>query len=168
MVKETIERNKLKKDPKYYLAHSVELINSVRKWELKMQSKYDIDLINPFLGNTFENVEELKSLGTRKKVIDYMSRKIGLDLSIKIVKYDLELLRKCDGLVAVFKSPSIGTAQEIFVAAYIYRIPVFVICYNYTKHPWLQTLATLSGGQVFKYKTHFEKWLHEQGFSKRF
>jgi len=150
---------------KYYLAHSCELIDSVRKWELKVQGRFKVDLINPFKGNEFENMEELRQLTTRTKLLQYM-RTLDEDTCQKIVEYDLELLRKCDGLIAVFRNPSLGTAMEIFSAAYLYRIPCYIICRKYIYHPWIVHLAKRSGGEVFSSRTAFEKYLEKQGFQR--
>jgi len=150
---------------KYYLGHSCELIDSVRKWELKMQGKYNIDLINPFKGNQFENMEELRKLTTRKKLLDYM-KNLDEETCRKIVTYDLELLRKCDGVVALFNNPSVGTAMEIFAGAYLYRMPVYVICRSYVHHPWIYHLAKTSGGEVFTSRAAFEQYLKNKGLRR--
>lgn len=150
---------------KYYLAHSCELIDSVRKWELKVQGKFKVDLINPFKGNEFENMEELRKLTTRKKLLQYM-RTLDDETCRKIVEYDLDLLRKCDALIAVFRNPSVGTAMEIFAAAYLYRIPIYVICQKYIYHPWLVHLAVRSGGEVFSSRKAFENFLEKNGLRR--
>ncbi len=156
----------MKKNDKIYLAHSVELVNPVRRWEVNTESKFRIDLINPMRKNDFENVDEIKSLTSRKKVVNYMQT-LSTEISEKIVKYDLELLRKCDGLLAVFNSPSIGTSQEIFAAHYLYQIPVYVICGDYTAHPWIQSIVKQSGGKAFRTKRQFTKYLDEQGLRRK-
>jgi len=150
---------------RFYLAHSCELIDSVRKWELKIQGKYNIDLINPFKGNKFENMEELRKLTTRRKILHYM-RHLDEETCKKIVTYDLALLRKCDGLVGLFNHPSVGTAQEIFAAAYLYRIPCYVICRSYIHHPWVTYLCKISGGKVFSSRRAFERFLTKEGLKR--
>ena len=150
---------------RYYIGHSCELIESVRLWELKIQGKYKIDLINPFKGNKFENMEELKQLKTRKKLLAYM-KTLSDETNEKIVTYDLELLRKCDGVVALFNNPSVGTAMEIFAGAYLYRIPVYVICRNYIHHPWIAHLCWVSGGGAFTSRKKFEEYLTKLGLRR--
>ena len=149
----------------FYLAHSCELIDSVRKWELKVQGKYYIELINPFKGNQFENMEELRKLTTRKKLLEYM-KTLNEEVCEKIVTYDLELLRKCDGVVALFNNPSVGTAMEIFAGAYMYRMPVYVICRSYINHPWIAHLCWVSGGKAFTSRVAFEEFLKERGLRR--
>ena len=150
---------------RFYMAHSCQLIDSVRRWEIKMQGKYKIDLINPFKGNKFENMEELRKLTTQKKLLAYM-KGLTTNTCEMIVSYDLELLRKCDGVVAIFNTPSLGTAMEIFAGAYLYRMPVYVICKDYIYHPWISHLCFISGGAVFKSRSAFERFLTERGLRK--
>ena len=153
------------KGDRYYLAHSVELIAEVRRWELHVQSNFYIDLINPFRSNKFENVDELRTLKTRKKILGYMQT-LDLDTCEKIVSHDLGILRKCDGCVAVFKTPSIGTAQEIFAAHYLYQLPVYVINGEYSKHPWIVWICHESKGKAFRTKKEFEAYVTSIGLRK--
>jgi hypothetical protein len=150
----------------FYLAHSGSLIKSVRAWELKVQGKYEIDLINPFKSNTFEHVEELIKLNTEKKMFKYL-QSLSEETCHQIVDRDLEMIRKCDGIVAIFSSPTVGTAMEIFAASWVFRIPVFIICGKYGAHPWLRSLAVRSGGAVFKTRVEFERYLDKEGLRRK-
>jgi hypothetical protein len=115
--------------------------------------------------NEFENYDELRKLHNRHNVLNYMKTLDELTNKM-IVENDLLLLRKCDGLVAVFKEPTIGTAQEIFAAWFLYRMPVYVICGEYTVHPWIAYIVKMSGGKAFKYRKEFERWLERNGLKK--
>lgn len=152
----------IQKKSRLYLAHSCELINSIRHWEVKIEAKYRIDLINPFRNNKWENIAELRKLKSRKKVIEYMNERLTPDINRKIVKYDLKLLRQCDGIVAVFNEVSVGTVQEVFAAWYLYNMPVYIINNKYENHPWLQEIIRLSGGEMFKTRRAFEKYLDNE------
>jgi len=156
----------MKKLKKFYLAHSVELINSVRRFELNVQGNYNVDLVNPFINNTFENLSELKGLRSRNKVIEYMNTRLTPELNRKIVKYDLEVLRKCDYILAIFNEVSFGTTQEIFAAWYLYNMPVYVINVKYRNHPWLREIVRLSEGKIFSSRKEFKEWLNNEGFRK--
>ena len=153
------------RNKRYYLAHSCTLIGSVRRWELYVQGHYNIDLINPFRGNKWENVDELVKLRTKRRLNAYVNT-LTDDVRLKIVKYDLELLRKCDGLVAVFNEPSIGTVHEIFAAAYLYAMPVYVISRNYTTHPWIVACCKRSHGRAFTSRKAFEQYLEKKGMRR--
>ena len=150
---------------KYYLAHSCLLIKQVRRWELKIQGRYNVDLVNPFNRNEFENVKLLATLRTRKRLSAYMQT-LDDEVCKKIVEHDLELLRKCDGLVAVFNIPTAGTMMEIFCAAWLYRVPVYIIGGDEIAHPWIKHMAKITNGGLFRTKRAFEKWLEEQGLRK--
>ena len=151
----------VKKGDRLYLAHSCLLIDTVRRWEIKIQGRFYVDLINPFNNNTFENVELLRTLKSKKKLLAYM-RTLDNDTCEKIVTYDLDLLRKCDGLVAVFNDYTAGTMMEIFAGAYLYRLPVYVISPK-KYHPWLRWLST----EMFTSRVAFEEYLKRQGLKKR-
>lgn len=155
----------VKKNDRLYLGHSCELIDSVRRWEVRIEAKYRIDLINPFKGNSFENMDELRKLTTRRQLLRYM-KTLDEETNNKIVKYDLELERKCDGVVAIMNNPSIGTSQEIIAGALMYQMPVYVICGAYVSHPWICYLTRISGGKSFKTRRQFEKYLDEQGLRR--
>lgn len=79
---------------------------------------------------------------------------------------DLTLIRQSDGLVAFFDDPTIGTCQEIFAAAYLYNMPVYVITSKYRYHAWLRALVALSGGKIFDNMIEFTKWLEERGLKR--
>lgn len=155
----------MKRNGRFYLAHSCELIDKIRKWEVKIEAKYRIDLINPFKGNSFENMSELRKLTTRRQLLKYM-KTLDEETNDKIVQYDLELERKCDGVVAIFTSPSIGTSQEIIAGALLYQMPVYVICGDYVSHPWICYLTRVSGGKAFKNRREFEKHLDKEGLRR--
>jgi len=48
------------------------------------------------------------------------------------------------------------------MAAYVYRIPVYIIAGNYTFHPWLVTMANESKGKIFKSRKEFERFIKEK------
>ena len=151
---------------KYYLAHSCQLIEQARRWEIKIQGRYYVDLVNPFNRNTFENVDHLKRLKTKRRLRAYM-KTLDDEICKQIVDHDLGLLRKCDGVVAYFNDYTAGTMMEIFAGAYLYRIPVYVIGGGAIYHPWLQHLVQISGGMRFKTRREFEQWLEEQGLRRK-
>ena len=115
--------------------------------------------------NKFENYNELRKLKNKHNVLNYM-KTLNTLINKKIVENDLDILRRCDGLVAVFKEPTIGTAQEIFAAHFLFHMPVYVICGEYTVHPWIAYIVKESGGRAFKYRKEFERWLEQGGLKK--
>ena len=73
-----------------------------------------------------------------------------------IVKDDLEMIRKCDLIIAVLEEDAhrIGTSMEI-MAGYTYGVPV-VSAYH-KSHPWLLSLSNL----FFESKQHILDSMNE-------
>lgn len=144
-----------------YLAHSFQLLEQTRRWQVMMEGKFKLKFINPFYNNPFENVQYLKLIKTKKALKKYLDN-LDMKTCFGIMNRDLKLIRKSDGLVAYFESPTIGTCQEIIMASLVYRIPVYIITKNYRNHPWLRALAVESGGKIFKNRTQFKKFAKEE------
>lgn len=145
----------------FYLAHSFTCMKKIRRWQLMLESRYNIKFVNPFYNNPYESVEELLGLKSNKSVKDYLQN-MDIKLCHGIVDNDLELIRKSDGIVSYFEAPTIGTCQEIIMASYVYRIPVYIITSHYMYHPWIRALAVKSGGKIFKNRTEFKKFVKEK------
>jgi len=137
--------------PKFYLAHSCLCHKKIRKWQLLMEAQCNISFSNPFSDNREEDISVVKDTKTLNKLLNELS----WEQCATIMVNDLELIRKSDGIVAYFESPTIGTCMEIFVAAYIYHIPVYVITKKYANHPWIRALAT----EIFPHRTALKQFL---------
>ena len=148
-----------------YLAHSFQCLTKVRQWQLMMQGKYNLNFKNPFFNNPHENIEDLQNLKTKKSLKEYL-RNLTIEMCYGIVENDLELIRKSDGLVSYFDYATIGTCQEIIMAAYVYHIPVYIITKKDFHHPWLRTLADFISGGIFKTRSDFKKYV-EQTWGKK-
>ncbi len=145
----------------FYLAHSVSLIDQVRKWQLMMEARYKIKFVNPFNNNPNEKLEELRDLKTKNATTRYLN-KLSLKQCIDIMERDLMLIRKSDGVVSYFVKPTIGTAQEIIIAWKLYGLPVYIITDRYMNHPWLRAIVYESGGEMFRNRTEFKKFVKEE------
>lgn len=153
----------MKKNSKFYLAHSTTLIKKTRKWQMSIESRFDIKFINPFYNNDKESADELVDVSrTKKGLRDYMKNLSDYQCT-GIMDRDLELIRKSDGIVAYFESPSLGTAMEIFFCAYTLRLPVYVISKRHRHHAWIRALAT----KTFRTRTEFKKYLKKKGLEKK-
>jgi nucleoside 2-deoxyribosyltransferase len=140
-----------------YLAHNFLTRKMVRKWELKVEGKYNINLDNPFYDNS-DRAEEMLILDsykdTSRKQRDYLSTRS----SKNIVEDDLEKIRKSDGIVAVMNDTRIGTPMEVFFAARVLRIPVYIITKKHAYHPWIVEHATY----IFKNREVFEQFVKKK------
>lgn len=146
----------MKEMRKFYLAHNFYDRKSVRKWELKMEAKYNIALDNPFYDNDRNDIKALDNLEDGSLEQDrYFKERNTPEMCKNIVEGDLKMIRKSDGLVALIKSTSLGTSMEIIMAAKIYDIPVYIISKKYAHHPWIKHLSTM----VFRNKKEFEDFV---------
>jgi nucleoside 2-deoxyribosyltransferase len=68
---------------------------------------------------------------------DYRGRE--MENVAKLVRDDLDDIRRCDILLVYFDAPSVGTSMEIFFAHHILRIPVVTIDVHGRgrESPWL-------------------------------
>ena len=137
-----------------YLAHNFLTRKKIRKWELRIERKYNINLDNPFYDNP-ERAEEMLILDSytdcSRKQRSYLSTRS----SYNIVEDDLEKIRKSDGIIAVLNDVRIGTPMEVFYASRVLRLPVYVVTRKYAAHPWVIELAT----KIFASKKELEKYL---------
>lgn len=145
---------------KLYLAHPLNKRKEVRALQLRLEGKYNIEYVNPFYNNKYER-HEIEKLDSMKYKKDKNAYKESWDLETchNIVDIDLELIRKADGLFAFMLTPTVGTCQEIIMAALVYRIPVYVITKDYFHHPWIKSLVTRSGGKIFRTITEYKAYL---------
>lgn len=145
-----------------YFAHNFLTRKQMRKWELKIEGKYNINLDNPFYDNP-DRAEEMVILDSYKdasrKQRDYLSTRSSRD----IVEDDLEKIRKSDGIVTVITIASIGTPMEIFFASRILRIPVYIVTRKYAKHPWIIEHAT----KIFETRKNFEQFIKQKYGAKK-
>ena len=136
-----------------YLAHQLSTRHEIRKWELGFEKETGISLLNPFYD--CPNRKDIKRMDKMKEseVKEYLKTRDSNQCTT-IVERDLEMIRKCDGVVA-FVTKSIGTSMEVIMASRIFNMPVFVITDKYCNHAWIKTHSN----RQFKTKEDFEKWL---------
>lgn len=139
-----------------YLAHNFELRKGIRKWELQIEGKYNINLTNPFYdGSQRSDMEKLdKMRDGSKEQREYFKTRDTTDL----VERDLTKIRKSDGIVAFANVTRVGTPMEIFFAARILRIPVYIITKKYPFHPWIKKHAT----EIFRNRHDFELYVKKK------
>jgi nucleoside 2-deoxyribosyltransferase len=149
----------------FYLAHSVILQKEGSKFQERMEKCYNIKIINPFTKNQWE-VEQMKKLNKLPRRLRARGLMKWTELECEqIVKEDLKLIRQSDGIIAMFDEPTIGTCQEIFVASYVYDMPVYIITKKYGTHAWLRALIKWCDGKIFETTEDFEVWLRENGYA---
>ena len=147
---------------KFYLAHNFESRKVVRKWQLKMEGKYNIEFDNPFYNNV-ERLKDMKIIDAFKEGSKEQKEFMSTRDASSIVEDDLDKIRKSDGIVALAETTRIGTPMEIFFAGRILRIPVFVITKRYARHPWI----TMHAKKIFRSLREFEKYVDKTWGKKK-
>ena len=152
-----------------YLAHNFETRFGMRKWELKIEAIYKINLFNPFYDADRNDMVQLDKQGESRRSTHKGLRSFSDDECKALVERDLSAIQHSDGLLTVIKSASFGTAMEIIMCAYVYRKPVYIITTNkiIAAHPWLRYMVTVSGGEIFRGFSEFKKWLKANGYTRR-
>jgi nucleoside 2-deoxyribosyltransferase len=126
---------------KYYLAHNFLTRKLRRKWELKIEAKYNIILDNPFYDNPHRAMEMHILDGYKDGSTEQNAYLSNRDEN-SIVNDDLEKIRKSDGIIALANDVRVGTLMEIFYASHVLRLPVYVLTRKYYNHPWIKKFAT--------------------------
>jgi hypothetical protein len=138
-----------------YMAHNFESRKVIRPWELRIEGKYNINIANPFYDSDRSDIKTLDQLKDGSKAQrDFLGNR---DDNL-IVDGDLELIRKSDGIIAYVNARSFGTPMEIFFAARILQIPVYVITKRYAYHPWIKKYAT----RIFPTRRAFEGFIKKK------
>lgn len=147
-----------------YLAHNFNIRKPIRKWELRIEGKYNINLDNPFYDHDRNDIKALDRLeDDSPEQVKYFKERNTETMVESIVEGDLELIRKSDGLITQIKTPSIGTSMEIFFASRILRIPVYIVTKKHATHPWIKKHATV----IFSDMAEFEKFVEKNWGRKK-
>jgi nucleoside 2-deoxyribosyltransferase len=141
---------------KLYLAHNFESRKAIRKWQLKIEGKYNIILDNPFYNNP-ERAKDMEVIDSFKDGSIEQKRYMATRSDESIVEDDLDKIRKSDGILAIAESTRIGTPMEIFFGSRILRIPVYVVTRRYARHPWITRHATVILGSTAQFERFAEK-----------
>jgi len=137
---------------KLYLAHNLNDRHEIRKIEKELEKNYHIELVNPFYDIVMDDIKDLdEGKGNRYK--------LPMQRCIEVIKMDLNMILRCDGILAIIKSPSIGTTLEIAYAKQFYR-KIYIISEKYSDHPWIKVYAN----RTFKTIKEFEKWLEKNKY----
>lgn len=113
----------------YYLAHPFYSRKRIRNWELEIENKKSIDLINPFYDVERKDVQDIDQGVENPYVKPYK----------EIVEDDLELIESSIGVVAIVdKGAAVGIYQEL-VYAHNWEKDIHSIVLNGKEgHPWLK------------------------------
>jgi len=131
-----------------YLAHNLNDRHEIRKIELELEKEFDIELLNPFYDVKREDIEEMDT----GKITRW---EFTLQQCREIVNRDLSGIDSCDGLLAIIKTPSIGTTLEI-AYAFQHKKVIHIVSENFHSHPWLRVYADQRFVTIDDYKKYLK------------
>lgn len=134
---------------KIYLAHCISDRHMVREWELKMEEKYKVELVNPFYDNDPERIAKIDSGELSIK-----------DVPPEVVDNDLAAIMTCSGLIGFVNSPnSYGTIMEIAHAHMANMDITLCVLNGYEFHPWLKHHSTDIFTSLEELEEDLELWI---------
>ena len=145
-----------------YLAHNFNSRKTMRKWELKIEGRYNINLDSPFYDNPARK-EEMEALDSMEDGSKEQRNYFATRNTKNVVEDDLDKIRKSDGIIAFANDTRIGTPMEIFFASRILRIPVYIVTRQHKFHPWIQEHAT----KIFSDRKELEEFIKKKFGFKR-
>jgi len=141
-----------KKNIKLYFAHSLNHRKEYREIELDLESKYDVELINPFYDRDRDDIENIDNGNTTRW-------ELPLENCKNIVSRDLASVKESDGFFTIINKPSIGTTLEMGYAKQLGK-PIVVVSEIYKDHPWIRVYADHKFANI----DEFEDWLKNRRF----
>lgn len=136
----------------YYLAHPFQSRTWVRAWELEVEEKLKINLVNPFYDIKRDDIKQING-GNRNPFSGDPT---------KVVNRDLETLCKQDGLIAMITEDiSYGTIQEQVYAHLYGKYIMSLIMNGYEKHYWLRYHSDEIYTELYRLENRLEKILKE-------
>jgi len=117
---------------RYYFAHPWPSREAVRQKELEWESRYEIEIVNPFFDLNRDDVAAIDELRITRRQLDCHT----------LVQRDLIAILSSDAVIAYINGDvSYGTIMEIFWA-WVCHKPVYLIITNGNDdHPWLRECA---------------------------
>lgn len=138
---------------KFYIAHSIIHRAEVKRTCLKLQ-KIGIETVNPFYlpdGSWRPERPEIQKIDEGKMDPYFIP---NTTKAREIVMADLKHIDEADGVIAIMKEASIGTAMESYYCSQVKKKPLFVVTEKFFKHAWIMTFAT----KIFKNEDQLIKW----------
>jgi len=140
---------------KLYLAHPLDERHIVRKIELELEKKYNIELVNPFYDSHRQDITDLDN--------GIISRHdFTKSQSIRISNKDLSILNSCDGILVYQPYNTIGSILELGHAHVLKTLGIKMVTIiigipKITNHLWIKAYCD------YRFRTfkNFEKFLKE-------
>lgn len=131
-----------------YLAHPFSTREWVREWELKLEGKLGIMIINPFYDMERSDVFAIDQ---------GLKGKYDVDPNVTVNR-DVNIIKKCvDVLTFITGDMSYGTIQEMVYGKLLKKPNYSLIMNGQENHPWLRYHST----KIFTQIEDLEKFLTE-------
>ncbi len=131
------KENKKMKTIELYLGHPLDIRKEIRKWELSIEKKINVSLINPFYDPPRKDI--LRFDRGEVERYDYIN-------PVRIVEDDLNKIKKSSGGIYILgdfkKIVSIGTLQEMVYAKIFGKLIYALVLNNHAEHPWIKYHST--------------------------
>jgi hypothetical protein len=139
----------------FYLANQFRNRHKALEFQKLMEYYHHLKLLNPFYDLQREDIEKIDEMERQGKKCypDYDD-----DKAKTIVYGDLSAIPQTDGIVCIlFDRDALGSYMEMFYAAYMLKLPVYLICYDeYVQcHLWPRVLCH----KIFKSIEEFEDYV---------
>ena len=144
---------------RFYLAHPLDSRQKIREWELGLEKRLDIELINPFYDIDRIEIKEIDN-NTRKNKYELSEEECEL-----LVLRDIDLIKNSQGIIALVDgSISYGTIMEIAYAKMMAKYIYMIVTNGHEKHPWFKYHAN----KIFTdFKSLEEELIHELYYKRQ-
>lgn len=128
---------------KYYLAHPYNSRVDMRQWELSVECRLEIEIVNPFYD-------------LQRPSVDAGNGRVYFEDASDVVTRDVSAIAGCDSMIAIIDgNESYGTIMEMVYAKKMDK-PVLLVCTNGKEdHYWLKHHSDV----VFKSLEELEEYL---------
>jgi len=134
---------------KLYLAHPFSSRKEIREWELKIEKKIGIELINPFYDLNRKDVSRIDSGASEKFE--------GLNHT-EIIQRDVGYIAISNGVVSIVNGEtSYGTVQEMVYSKILQKPNYCLVTNGYENHPWIKYHSTKIFTKIEKLEKFLEK-----------
>lgn len=138
-----------------YLAHPLDERKTIREIELRLEKKYNIELVNPFYDSYRKDITDLDNgIITRH---DFTKSQ-----SIRISNKDLSILNSCDGILVYQPYNTIGSILElghthVLKTFGIKMITIIIGIPKITNHLWIKAYCDYRFNSFKKFETFLKR-----------
>ena len=135
---------------KLYGAHPFSYRKWFRQWELHLEVKFDIEIVNPFYDLAREDIKAIDEGLMNRYEADHNT----------LVDRDLEAISDCEGVIAIINGDgSYGTPMELVYAHNWSKTVHAIIMNGHENHPWLKYHSDYIYTSLEQFEKEFNHYL---------